>query len=40
MEAKKFYITEVTRYLEKQGIKVDPKELEKAVPLFSEDIEP
>lgn len=40
MEEKKFYITEVTRYLEKQGIKVDPKELEKAIPLFSEDTKP
>ena len=42
MEAKtkKYYITQIVKYLEKQGIKVDPTELEKAVPLFSEDIKP
>lgn len=36
MEAKtkKYYVTEIAKYLEKQGIKVDPKELDKAIPTF------
>ena len=32
---KKHYITEIVKYLEKQGVVVDPKELEKAVPAFT-----
>ena len=36
MEVKTHYITEIVKYLEKQGIKVDLKELDKAIPAFTQ----
>ena len=38
-QIKKHYITEIVKYLEKQGLRIDAKELEKSIPAFTQEKE-